>query len=342
MWARPADLATKATKATKARRYEEDFEFNSMAPRANLAQFTHMGRTGTVATRDEDLTETRRAHEERRNRVEALIRDWRVTVHRTCLTDRSLLVFGSRDQRPVVLKVVVTEGDEWWSGAILQAFDGRGVARVYEHAGGAVLMERVNPGDSLVEMAANGRDDEATGILAEVVANMQPCPPVIGCATVQDWAAGFDRHADSGDVQIPQSLVEEAHRVYAQLCGSQKRSALLHGDLHHDNVLFDADRGWLAIDPKGVVGEIEYELGATLRNPYDRPEIFLRPSTIKRRVELFARKLNVDSQRVLGWAFAQAVLAAIWAAEDGFPVHRDHPFISLANETRPMLSVRSD
>jgi streptomycin 6-kinase len=198
-------------------------------------------------------------------------------------------------------------------------------------------MERVSPGHSLVEMAVNGRDDEATGILAEVVANMQPCQPVIGCATVQDWAAGFDRHADSGDLQIPQSLVEEAHRVYARLCGSQKRSALLHGDLHHDNVLFDADRGWLAIDPKGVVGEIEYEVGAALRNPVERLELFVQASTIGRRVEHFARKLNVDPGRVLAWAFAQAVLAAIWVAEDGSPVHRDHPFIALAHAIRPML-----
>ena len=42
---------------------------------------------------------------------------------------------------------------------------------------------------------------------------------------------------------------------------------LLHGDLQHYNVLLDKDRGWVAIDPKGVVGELEYEVGALLRNP---------------------------------------------------------------------------
>jgi hypothetical protein len=31
---------------------------------------------------------------------------------------------------------------------------------------------------------------------------------------------------------------------------------------------------WIAVDPKGVIGEIEYEIGASLRNPYENPEIF--------------------------------------------------------------------
>jgi streptomycin 6-kinase len=40
-------------------------------------------------------------------------------------------------------------------------------------------------------------------------------------------------------------------------------------DLHHYNVLSDSGRGWLAIDPKGLVGEVEYEVGAAIRNPID-------------------------------------------------------------------------
>ena len=270
-----------------------------------------------------------------------MTREWRVTVESTCVTDSSVLAFGSRDNQSDVLKVLRNEGDEWRSGAILEAFEGRGVPRVYEHADGAVLMERVNPGHSLVEMAVNGRDDEATVILAEVIAKLRPRKSAYAWSTLEVWAAGFDRYAASGDGQIPQDLVEQGHRVYSDLCASQEHRQLLHGDLHHYNVLFDARRGWLAIDPKGVVGELEYEVGAALRNPYEAPELFLEPSTIERRVEQFARKLNVDRGRVLAWAFAQAVLAAIWAAEDGTPVDRGHPFISLAHAIWRMLGHES-
>ena len=264
-----------------------------------------------------------------------------MTVESTCVTDSSLLAFGSRDSQSVVLKVLRNEGDEWRSGAILEAFEGRGVPRVYEHVGGAVLMERLQPGQSLADMALGGRDTEATAILADVIAKLCPHASANAWPAVEDWAAGFDRYAAGGDRQIPEDLVEQGHRIYSDLCVSQRHRQLLHGDLHHYNVLFDARRGWLAIDPKGVVGEIEYEIGAALRNPAERPQLFLQQSTIETRIEHFARKLNRDPARMLAWAFAQAVLAAIWAIEDGFLVDVSHPFIALASAIRPILWPRS-
>ncbi len=91
------------------------------------------------------------------------------------------------------------------------------------------------------------------------------------------------------------------------------------------------------MDPKGVVGELEYEVGAALRNPYDRPDVFLERATLERRVEGLARTLDLDAGRMLAWGFAQAVLAAVWAVEDGFAVGPTHPGIGLANTVRPML-----
>ena len=72
----------------------------------------------------------------------------------------------------------------------------------------------------------------------------------------------------------------------------------------------------MAIDPKGIVGELAYEVGAALRNPCERPEIITSPVVIRQRVERYAAVLRLDNRRILGWAFAQAVLAAIWELED--------------------------
>lgn len=272
-----------------------------------------------------------------RSRVEDRISDWRVVVERITETEGSILAFGWRDDLPVVLKVVRNRGDEWRSGEILEAFEGKGVVRVSEYVEGAMLLERLRPGKSLVSFALNGGDDQATQILAEVIGKMSPRTPANSVPTVHEWAKGFERYAASGDAQIPKRLLLEAHRVYSQLCGSQSRPRLLHGDLHHYNVLFDGERNWLAIDPKGVVGELEYEVGAALRNPHERPELFAEPSAIERRVERFARELSLDTTRTLAWGFAQAVLSAVWAVEDGFAVGRDNPWIALANTIRPML-----
>lgn len=275
---------------------------------------------------------------ELRTRIADLIRKWNLTVAETSETENSFVAFGTRGHQPVVLKVVKREGEEWRSGEILEAFAGRGVVQVYEYVEGASLLERAVPGESLAGMAIEGRDEEATAILADVIQQMSGCSPPPRCATVQDWAKAFERYVATGDGQVPRDLVDEGQRSYTQLAASQRRTSLLHGDLHHDNVLSDRRRGWLAIDPKGVVGEVEYEVGAVVRNPIERPDLFTSPRTVERRLRHFVRTLNLDMERALRWAFAQAVLSAIWEVEDGRTVDAKNPAIALAKTLRAMLA----
>jgi streptomycin 6-kinase len=272
-------------------------------------------------------------------------REWRVVIEDSVETESSVIAFGTRNDEPVVLKVVRRMSDEWCSGEILKAFDGHGCARVYEWAPGVVLLERLRPGHSLVDLTLNGRDEEATDILAEVIQRMSARSSSMSqvelpqrCATVFDWGQAFERYVATGDDQIPADLVAEGQQLYSRLCASQVNPILLHGDLQHYNVLFDARRGWLAIDPKGVVSEVEYEVGAFLRNPFERPELFLSCPRIERRVTLFANKLKLNYERMLGWGFAQAILSAIWMIEDGFAVNATNPALRLAHVIRPMLS----
>jgi streptomycin 6-kinase len=272
-------------------------------------------------------------------------REWGVTVENTLATENSVIAFGSRvadgEKRSVCLKVVKREGDEWHSGEILRAFDGNGMARVYEHVPGAVLLERLNPGNSLAEVSISGKDAEATDVFADVIEQMSKThnaarahPEVV---TLWDWAIGFERYLATGHSQIPKQLVESARELYLQLCATQREPRLLHGDLQHYNVLFDSERGWLAIDPKGVVAEMEYEIGAILRNPIEQPELFTSTAAIDSRVSLFTERLGLDYQRVLAWAFTQAVLSAIWDIEDGYAVDTMHPALRLADVLQPML-----
>jgi len=274
------------------------------------------------------------------HRLEERARAWGVTVGHIVETDSSLLAFGYRGSESVALKVIKQPGDEWKLGEVLSAFQGNGVVRAYEYVEGAVLLERLNPGSSLVAFAVDGRDDEATDILADVVGRMRGCEPPKNCATVQEWAKGFELYAATGDSQIPMHLVDEGRRWYLDLCVSQREPHLLHGDLHHYNVLFDSGRGWLAIDPKGVVGETEYEIGAALRNPFEAPDLFTSPLCLQKRLERFSERLNLDFNRVVAWAFAQAVLSAIWEIEDGSSIGSTNPALRLAYSIQPMLNAR--
>ena len=254
-------------------------------------------------------------------------------------TGSSVLVFGRRTGEPVVLKVVKHPGDEWLSGAVLSAFRGKGVVRVFDYADGALLLERLSPGESLAGLALSGDDTGATEILADVIGRMSPAETVDGFPSVEDWGRGFERYKASAATGIPGQLLDEARDVYFELCRSQSHVRLLHGDLHQGNVLLDSERGWLAIDPKGVIGEPEYEVGAALRNPLERPDLFLQRLAIRRRVDLFSARLDLDPGRMLAWSFAQAVLSAIWALEDGLALD-SHPWLAFAavvRDLRPFL-----
>ena len=262
---------------------------------------------------------------------------WNVTVEEIRETLTSLLAFGTRDGTRVVLKLTKHEGDESNSGEVLKAFGKDGAVRVFECETGAILLERLDPGIELVNLVNRGEDEEATKILAEVIRKLANHEPTARCPTVADWGRGFDRYLRSGDRQIPTDLVREAGGLHQELASSQRNPMLLHGDLQHYNVLFDNHRGWIAIDPKGVVGELEYEVGPILRNPVDQPDLFLQPEIINRRLEILTTTLNLNFSRVLKWSFAQALLSAIWTIEDGDVVSPTHPTLELAYTLKSML-----
>lgn len=155
--------------------------------------------------------------------------------------------------------------------------------------------------------------------------------------TLLDWARAFGRYLNTGDKQVPEDLVSEARDWYQRLVASQRTLTLLHGDLQHYNVVFDTNRGWIAIDPKGVVGELEYEVGAILRNPVDLPDVFTSTATIERRLDHLAKRLSLDYERALAWTFAQAVLSAIWDVEDGYTLQPHHHALKLAQTIKPRL-----
>jgi streptomycin 6-kinase len=157
---------------------------------------------------------------------------------------------------------------------------------------------------------------------------------------VFDWARGFDRYLETKDAQVPRDLVMEARELYLALANTQQRTMLLHGDLQHYNVLFDTERGWVAIDPKGVIGELEYEVGALLRNPVEQPELFTSAAIVERRLQTLTKALNLDYQRALEWSYAQAVLSAIWDIEDGFTVTLEHHTLRLAKTIQALMNKK--
>ncbi len=90
----------------------------------------------------------------------------------------------------------------------------------------------------------------------------------------------------------------------------------MHGDFHHYNIL-SSERGWLIIDPKGVIGPAGYEVGPLLINPWgeliNRSDI---QKITKRRIDILHEHLGFERERIREWGLAHAVLSALWGIED--------------------------
>jgi streptomycin 6-kinase len=249
-------------------------------------------------------------------------------------TPSGCVLFVRRGTQPLVLKLVGDDGDELLASPAYQYFSGRGAVTLVAQEGRALLLERIVPGRALTEKVLAGDDDGATAVLCDVMTALhRDAPPPADLATVEDWGADLSNDGAAGG-PLPLALVSRAAAVFDELCRSQGPRLCLHGDLHHDNVLLDARRGWLAIDPKGVIGERAYECGALLRNPTEDAARFADPAVIDRRVRIICERLGLDRGRVIGWCFAQAVLSAVWAVQDG---REDRRGMVTAEATLPLL-----
>ncbi len=111
---------------------------------------------------------------------------------------------------------------------------------------------------------------------------------------------------------IPHALVDKAGRLFDELIQSTTRQVVCHGDLHHYNVV-SSQRGWLAIDPKGMVADPGYDTAPLLLNP----DIELTKPLIERRIYQLADELGMEMERIHAWGYAHTVLSAIWCVEDG-------------------------
>jgi len=223
------------------------------------------------------------------------------------------------DHEEVVLKAGFPGRELKTEIAALGCYRGRGCVRLHDAdpERGLLLLERLWPGTSLLEV----EDDPATAALIRVMRRLwRPPPARHDFPTVARWAAGLGRlrsRFGGRTGPLPERLMRTAETLFAELLDTSAEPVLLHGDLHHGNVLAAGREPWLAIDPKGVIGESAYEVGALLRNPLPRLLAAADPrGLLRRRVDRLAVELGFEHRRILGWGVAQAVLSACWCLED--------------------------
>lgn len=253
--------------------------------------------------------------------IDAVTHDWGLTAGDPYPLSFSWVAPVRRaDGSPAVLKLGVPSTDDLvHQAAALSFFDGAGAVRLLRHdeARGAMLLEKVEPGHTLRRLVLE-HDQEATDVLIAMMRRLhRPAPPDLAVAELTSYGNGFAEHLrrHPGEHPIPRQLVVRAAGLFIELCQSATERVVLHGDLHHENVLAGDREQWLAIDPHGLAGDPGYEVGPILYNPFDGDEPVL--GLVPIRIEQFAEGLGMPIDRVVAWGFVQAVLSEVWDAESG-------------------------
>ena len=217
------------------------------------------------------------------------------------------------------LKIIKPEAarEEGRGSHLLQWYEGDGAATVFDIHGDTIFMEWLD-GGTLGDPVRAGKDDEGTVAIATVVASLHRPRP-----NAPDNLRPLREHFQILFDTDVRAWPHTARDLYARSAGIalklfDRPSALvpLHGDIHHDNIL-SSDRGWLAIDPKGLIGDPAYELANVFINPMGAGHLAADPRRIGARADILSQRLAYPRKRILGWAVAHAALSACWLLEEG-------------------------
>jgi streptomycin 6-kinase len=219
---------------------------------------------------------------------------------------------GFQGDNPIILKLGLDSDGLAREAFALKCFAGCGAVYVLAEDNGMLFLERAVPGMSLKDYFPT-KEKESIEIACNVMKKLHQAniPEVHNFPHIKDWLTALDK-----DYPIHDGYLQKAKKLRDELLQNSEVDVLLHGDLHHDNILQNGEN-WFVIDPKGIIGDQAYEVAAFIRNPI--PELLNHadaPNIIHNRIARFAEALELPYQRILDWCFVQAVLAWIWSLED--------------------------
>ena len=245
-------------------------------------------------------------------RLNRYLATWEISNPRLLARTRTSYIYTvTRRAETFILKLLSSSETEEQRGAIsLRYFDGHGAVRLLQQDEGAQLMEYAD-GDALVTLVEGGEDQRATRIIAQVISQLHDVPqdaPYDGLVPLDRWFGALFAQATADRQAGSESIFVRGAAVATQLLANPRDVRVLHGDIQHYNIR-QSPRGWLAFDPKGLVGERTYDCANTLCNP-GIPEIVFDESRLLTNAAILAEMLALNRWRILAFTYAFACLNA--------------------------------
>lgn len=178
----------------------------------------------------------------------------------------------------------------------------------------AMLLERLKPGENL-KTVCRDTDAKAVKIAIETMSEFwRRAPAGYDFPMLEKW---FDGLAQAERVNFAPQYLSKARMFFEELNAATDPKMLLHGDFHHENILSAERKPFLAIDPKGIVGNIGYDIAVFLINHAEwlagKPDF---KHKLDDAVAKFSAAFETSPRDLRRWAFAHSVLSAWWTFEE--------------------------
>lgn len=145
--------------------------------------------------------------------------------------------------------------------------------------------------------------------------------PADSGATYLNWLEGICAYC--AQHQVAEDMASRAHLFCAEMFEKYPDRVLLHGDLHHDNLLLRTDGSYAMIDPKGVVGPAIMDLPRFILNEPDADHACSDRQHIEEVIRLLGEQSGYPVADIGKLFYMETVLTNIWCLEDGEEMDRE-------------------
>jgi streptomycin 6-kinase len=251
-------------------------------------------------------------------RLAAWCDEWEITIEQRELPDTvSLVLFGESPRAgPVVLKIGPPDFERNAEIAATREAAGPGMVRMIaaDPTLSIVMLERLSPGTELAESDLD--DADTTHIVAQRLRAFwrEPADPT-GLIPLERWTKELRQFTPHDQPGFPNDLVLRGQSILESMLATPTSASLLHGDMHHHNILWRDGYGWTTIDPKGLIGERGFDITAWMMNPWGHvaeTDFLVRSN---RRLDILADTLGEDRARLANWCLVFAALNLCWSLD---------------------------
>jgi streptomycin 6-kinase len=245
---------------------------------------------------------------------------WRIRAGVSIADTRSSFVYRveRQDADAAILKILKPDGMNELPGmAFLDWRGGKGAVSLIDRFESACLLE--DAGSRILrDYHGEFGDEAATDIILSVLHELHASSPSPAPAELVPLPRHFQSLFHTVDRETSSAhddLLRWGAALAQELLSEQTDIRPLHGDLHHDNIVTGSPRGWLAIDPQGLIGDPAYDVANVFGNPLYGIMDILDPRRIGRLACSFSAALGCPETKILRYAAAHAAVSICWSLE---------------------------